>query len=272
MTKKQKNTFTSTEKILATTGTALVIFGSLSSIYYWYINQRFVYELPSLVYYLNYLIILSGGFAIGYLLTRKGSQHNKTFAGATSALLAILLYSLTFAVPFISERIFGSLPFPWGRIFFDGAPIIALIITFVIAYSLQFRRRHNALTLTSMKTFVAIFVIAQLYDIGNMIYWTITSPSSDYSTSPLWLLVGGYLINPLVISLIAFLSFKRIKSMTQRLFSAAFIGTLSYVLLYALWNFRTDVTVEATNIFQLVSVVILLLFTGGLIWRISRQR
>ena len=272
MVKKQKLTLTSVEKTLALAGTALVTFGSVSSIYYLYVNQRFIYELPSIVYYLNYLIILGGGFVIGYLLARKGSQLSKAYVGAVYAFLAILLYTLTFAVRFIIERFFGPIPFPWGRILFEGAPLIALIIAFAIAYSLQFRGGRSALTLTSMKTFVGIFLVAQLYDIGNTIYWAVTSPSSDYSASPLWLLIGGYLINPLVVAFIAFLSFKQIKSKTQRLFSSAFIGTFSYVLFYSLWNFRTDAAADATNIFQIITFVIVLLFTGGLIWRVSRQR
>lgn len=271
MVKKQKDTLKPIEKTLATAGIAIVIFGCLSSIFYWYVNQRFVYEPLSLVYYLNYLIILGGGFAIGYLLARKGSQLGKLYTGATYAFLTMLFYSLTFGVRFIVEGLFGSIPFPWGRIFFEGAPFIALIITFLVAYFLQFRRRSTSPSIVTMRTFVGIFLVAQLYDIGNLIYWSVTTPNSD-STSPLWLVIGGYLINPLAVALIAFLSFRRVKGTTQRLFSAAFIGTFSYILLYSLWNFRTDATAEATNVFQIVSVVILLVITGGLIWRISRQR
>ena len=273
MVKNKKIILDPVQKKLAVAGTAIVVFGSLSSVYYLYVNLRFIHELSFTLYYLSYLVVLSGGFAAGYLLTRKGSRMNRACVGASFALLALLFYTLTFAVNFIAEKLFGALPFPWGRILFDYAPLIALVITSVIAYMLQFRRKQTELTRSSMKTFVCVFLAAQLYDIGNTIYWTVTTPGTDSSpASPLWLLVGGYLLNPLLVSIIAFLSFKRIKSLTQRLFSAAFVGTFSYVLLYGLWNFNTSATVEGVYAFQSVVYPVVVLLTGGLIWRLSRQR
>jgi FtsH-binding integral membrane protein len=91
--KKQKNeTFTHLEKIFVLTGLALVIVGCIANLYSAYINMRFIHDPIDLLYYFRYIILLGGGFAAGYLFTKKSPQHNQLFVGVGYAVLAITLY------------------------------------------------------------------------------------------------------------------------------------------------------------------------------------
>jgi hypothetical protein len=273
MVKKQKSKIAPYEKILAKSGAVLVALAAASSIYYLYANRSFVHDLFGLAYYLNYLLILGGGFAIGYLLSRGTDKSSKVYIGATYALLAMSLYSLIYVVPFLIDRFYGMLPFPWGRILFEGLPIFALLLTTLIAYIFQFRP-GKGLSPQSMKSFVRIFALAQIYSISNLVYWTVMTPSAEVSDqslqTPLYITIAGYLSNPIVIALAAFLLIGTVKNLSARIFAASFIGAFSSALLYILWNFRTDPSADSINVFQLFVFSITMIATVLLILKVRK--
>ena len=273
MVKKQKlKTITQSEKTLTLAGVALTILAVISSIYYWYINQRFVHDVfPSLIYYLNYVIIMGGGFAVGYLLARKAPRANKLFAGSLYALLTMAIYTLTFALNFLINNLFGTIPYPWGRILFEGAPLLALVVAIIIG--LLLRRRHSNVVpdTASKRTFIGVFLVAQLYNAANIFYWTYIAPGGEPSQVPLYLTIASYILNPLVIIVIGYLLFNRVKSKTDRLLYAVFISAFSETLIYSLWNFRTDASADATNVFSMFVAVIALIAVGLLLLKVRRK-
>ncbi len=268
MAKKQKlKNNKESEKTLALAGTLLTILAVVSSIYYWYVNQQFVHDIfPSLIYYISYVVIMGGGFALGYLLQRKSSQTDKLLAGSTYALLAMSIYGLTYAITFVGEILFGTIPYPWGAIMYQAAPLFALIVGLLVRFS----RRKTQGTLPK-RTFIGLFLAAQLYNIGNTIYWVFFAPGGEPSDTPLILTIAAYVLNPLTIMAIAYLVLSRIKGKTSRLFYAAFIGSFVEVLSYSLWNFRTDPSADATNIFSEFVVVIIALTVGLLLLKVHRK-
>lgn len=273
MAKKQKlKPVTESEKTLAFAGTVLTVLAVVSSIYYWYINQRFVHDIfPSLIYYISYVVVMGGGFVFGYLVTRRAPLANRLLAGSTYALLTMAIYTLTLALNFIATAMLGTLPYPWGGILFNGAPLLALVITVVVGLLLQLRRKGTALDPVPKRTFIGLFVIAQLYNIGNTAYWTLIAPGIEPSQDPLFLTIASYVLNPLTVMVIAYLLFNRVKTRTNRLFYAAFVGAFSETLTYSLWNFRTDASSDATNVFSTFVAIIVAVTVGLLLLKVRRK-
>lgn len=272
MAKKQKlKNNKESEKTLALAGTLLTILAVVSSIYYWYVNQRFITDVfPSLIYYISYVVIMGGGFAVGYLLTRKASVTTKLLAGSTYALLAMSLYDLVSAMNFVIGNAF-MVPYPWGAILFNGAPLLALVATIIIGLLVRFSRNSKTQDTLPKRTFIGLFLAAQLYNIGNIIYWAFFATGGEPSDTPLILTIAAYVLNPLTIMVVAYLVLGRIKGKTSRLFYAAFIGSFVEVLSYSLWNFRTDPSADATNVFSEFVVVIIALAVGLLLLKVHRK-
>lgn len=268
MAKNKKSPALTYEKPLAIAGTILSAFAVITSLYYMYMNIRFVHDFTSIPYYLNYFITIGGGFLVGFLMTRRSTRYNKLFAASAYALLAMTIYSLSFGVDFIIQRLFGNLPYPWGRITFEGAPLICLIVTVIIGYLLQFRPRATNLTNKSIWTFIFSYLVLQLYNLGNTLYWAIAHPGDRSYDAPLWIEISSILLNPFVVVLVAYLFFGRIKSKLNRLFAATFIAAFLDTLSATLWDLNTEPTLDATNIFTGFVIAITLLTAGLLILKV----
>lgn len=265
MPKKQKTTNAPVERVLTIAGISLVILGCISAIYYAYLNQRFMnHGGPGIMYayYLNYLILLGGGFAAGYWLTRKAKGATKLFSGVSYALLATIIFFVIDTLRFTALGFFGALPQPWELYIFNGAPLYALLITAVLAYFFQYRTKQAEFNVKAKWVFVVSFLAYHIYMLGNNIYYTLISTGESDIVTPLWVTIGSYLIQPLLVTVIAYFALLKVKTVFQRLFYAVFIGTIAYMLPIVLWNFQTDPFIDAVNVFQSFSIVIVLLATS----------
>ena len=272
MAKKQKTMYTQVEKIVMFAGIALIVMGCIANLYSIYINQRFIYDpVFNPIYYLKYLFLLAGSFVAGYFLT-KGSnnskKHDRLLNGVGYAFLAFMLYLLLDIIRLFIRNIFGTLPYPWEKIMFEGAPLVVLIITILIAYILQYRPKQSDFSMVAKWIFIVAFLAYQVYYPGTELYTLITShASNDSYVTPFWFVVGSNLTNPLLIALITYLLLSNVKDTFQRLFYSAFVGSFSSIFMLVIWEFQTNPSLEATNIFEAIVIVLTLFITGLLLWR-----
>ena len=273
MKKKQtKNNYAPLEKILTYAGLAVIALAIVATIFGTINNVRFIQNPPlHLLYYLRLIILLVGGFAVGYFITRKKagfSKHDRLFIGVVFASFAALLYELTFFLQSSIPRLMGdTFSYPWSALLFFTAPLTALALTALFAYINQRGQLKTTFSRTSKITLLALFILTQGYNFGFSIYMLIRHGLHDDTTVTLLTNIFGYLALPLTIAIVSYLLLNRVTSRLQRVFYAVIISTLYATLTYSLWEFRTDASVEATNNFIIVQSTINILFVGILLWR-----
>ena len=269
--KKQKiSTYTHLEKILTLAGLTLIIVGCIANLYGAYANLRFIRDPIDIIYYFCYIILLGGGFTVGYLLTKKSArrtQYNQLFLGVVYAVLAMALYWLFDSVRVGLQSLFGPPSFPWGKIVFMGAPLLAALTVLVVAYFSQYKPSRSDLNPFAKVAIILSFIVYQVYMLASGAYYLITGTATYVPNTPVWLIIGSYLITPLVIAIVAYLLFNNIKQRFDRLFYAILIGMLYSSLILVLWEFRTDPASEATNIFSNIVTALSILFVSVLVWR-----
>lgn len=264
--KQTKNTYARLEKVLTLAGLVLIVVGCIANAFSAYLNIGFVSQPIDVIYYFRNIILLGGGFAIGYLLTRKSERitlRDKLFAGVFYAILASSLSWMLDLIRFGLRNTTDIPRFPWGWVLFEGIPLIALITTFVLVVVSQRKLNRSAVGAVAKISLIASFVLYQLYVL-------IPSPGADFSNTSVWLTVAGYLTTPLVVAVVSFLVLKNVKILFDRLLYASFIGAAYVILMYALWDFRTDASSEATNVFSIVVTFISLAAAGSMLWQARR--
>jgi hypothetical protein len=273
--KNIKSTYPHLEKLLTLTGLTLVIVGCIANLYGAYANQRFINDSIDVLYYIRYIILLGGGFVVGYLITRKSTGYTKSnqlFLGVIYATLAVALYWLFDVLRIIPQNSFGfTPPYPWGKMIFMGMPLLSLIAVMIIAYFSRHKTSRLAVSTPAKLGIILSFIVYQLYSLISNVYYLITGEATYGPDPSIWLIIGGYLITPLTIAIVAYLLFNIIKNRFDRLFYSIFIGAAYSILSLVLWEFRTDASGEATNIFASIVTVITLLFVGILLWRARRM-
>lgn len=272
MIKKQtKNTYVSLEKVLTIAGLAVIIIGCIANLYGAYTNSRFINSDPlAAVYYFRFILLLGGGFTIGYLVTKKLGErklYSKLFSGVFYAALAMALFWLSDLLRLGIQSTSWDLSYPWGKIFFMGTPLLALITTVAIAYMTQYRSNRLQVSKPAKITLLFSFIAYELYSVISGAYAIITGVAHYSPTMPILLIIGSYFLIPLVITAICYLALGAIKKRIDRLFYATLIGLLYSTLMFSLWEVRTDASAEATNIFATIVSITTIIFTGLVLWR-----
>lgn len=252
---KQKTSLVPIEKVLLFAGLALIIVGCTANVYSTYVNMRFINDPIDSLYYLRYIVLLGGGFLAGYLLTRA-STDRRLFNGAAYAILATALYLFLDQLRVFPSDFTASLPYPWGKVLFFGMPLVGLVIALAFAIVSRLRMSSQTIGAVAQWTLVVAFVMYQA-----ILLFTIVDATN--LNSSLWFIV----VNPLVIASLTYVLLKKLPARLSRLFYAAFIGTLYYTLVMVLWEFRTDSSAEATNLFSTIALIIPLILTTVLVWR-----
>lgn len=264
--KKQKKSYSKLEKMFTVAGLGLIIIGCVANIYGAVTNVRFIYEPIDLAYYYRFVILLAGGFAIGYLLTKK-SVSSKCFAGVNYAILAIALSWLADAVRSTVPELWANLPYPFGKIMFFGMPLLAILITLLVAYFSQYKYKRSEVSKVTKMLIIVAFVISQLHFLVRSIYYLLDGTAILDPNMSFWYIVGSYLTTPIVVAGLSYLSLGTIKKRFDRLFYAVLIGAIYSILSLVLWEFRTDASSEATNIFGSIVALLTLIVAGILIWK-----
>jgi hypothetical protein len=263
---KQKSTPVSLEKIVTFAGLAVVIVGCIANLYGAFANIRFINNPWDIGYYFRFLIMLGGGFAIGYFATRK-LKANRLFIGVFYAILTVALFWLIDTARLGVQMVFSEPLFPWGMILFTLTSVIALVGTGLVAYFAQYKPKRSNFSTSAKLILIGSFVIYNVFSLAQEAYYLLSGTIEFDTGVPQWLYAVGHLTTPLAIALFAYLLLGRLKLRLERLFYAAFIGTLYSALIMVLWEFRTNAEAEATNIFSGIVATLSLLFVGVLVWR-----
>jgi uncharacterized protein YneF (UPF0154 family) len=274
MMKKQTRTNdTRIEKVFITAGLSLLATGFIATIFGAVVNARFISDPLISLYYLRFIILLGGGFAVGFFFTTKTTKdlmHRRLFNGVLYALLASIIYELTFILLATIRLITSELTFPLGRLVFFGGPILALVITSLLGW-LIWRRQGKATNYTNPKVILIFaFILSQLYSLANSTYYLYKGSAHYDPGTPLWQIIASYLLLPLVITAIAHFCLHPIKNSLNRAFYAVFIGALYSTFMVSFMEFRTDASAEATNIFIGIITTVTLLLTATLVWQVRK--
>lgn len=269
MIKKQtKDTYTQLEKVLTLAGLTLVIVGCLANIYSAPFNLHYVNDPIDYIYYFRYLILLGGGLTIGYLFAKQStsqSRYDKLFIGVSYAAMATALYQLIDLSRVGLQGLFGPLPFPWGKLIFMAGPLLAIVTALIVAYFLQYKSNRSTVSVFAKIIIILSFIAYQVYTLVSGTYYLIIGTATYDPNMPIWLIIGSYLIIPLVIVIVSYALLNNIKKSFDRLFCAILIGTFYSTMGFVLWEFRTDASVEATNVFGTIVAALTLLFAGVLL-------
>lgn len=260
MTKKSVQHTTSIEKTLGIAGAIFVLIGCAASIYSTYHNQRFIYDPLDVVYYLRYLLLISGGFLAGWFFTTKQDLFTRLFNGAFYALVAMSLYVAVDGLRAITEQTIGVPSFPWSRFFFLEMPLVAAAVAIALAYYAKLARS----TRIPQNIFIASFVIYQLY----ILCMTLIAYTFD---TQLLLLLVGFLLSPLAIATASYTLLGVIKHRFDRILYATFIGALYAYSGLTIWGFNVDPSAEIVQVFSTITVVSTLLFAAIVLWQ-ARQK
>lgn len=262
MTKRQtKNNYSKLEKVLTSAGLLLIAVGFIANLYSAYTNLRFIHDTIDVAYYLRYIIILGGGFAIGFLLVKDREKSNSLFRGSVYAALAMTLFWLFDLMRLGIMNLLGFPSFPWGKIIFEGGPLIAVIATFLVAYFSQLRPRLAAVSDAAKYTLVASFVMSQGYYLVTSIYM------SNDSNSPWAAFILSYLTHPLLITIVAFLLLKNIQEILSRIFYSVIVGVFFFTLTIVLREFQTSVHYDNIIFSGIASMVAALALVIMLLWQ-----
>lgn len=264
MAKKYKDKYPHLEKTLTVAGVMLIFFAITATLFSAWNNRGFVYEPLDIVYYLRYLLILCGGYFIGYMLQSKKPRDLFVFNGVSYSLFAILTF---FSLDFIRiplRNLFGILPYPWEKIMFEGSPLIALAVVAVIAIILEKYTSAKKSNHIFKWLFIILFIIQQ---IGMFIYPASISILPQFSLVLLWTILLGIIITPLFIAIVAYLLLGNIKESLSRVFFSSIIGAIYGAAYIVAWEFSINPMAEATNIFGYVAAISVLALTAVLIWR-----
>jgi len=268
--KTTKHTNIALQKLITRAGMTLIAIGCTANLYSIVVNTRFVHDPLDYLYYLRFIILLLGGFAIGYFLAKRSKREDRLFIGVGYALLAQTLFWLLDLARLAFQHIFSAQPYPWGRILFMGTPLVSLLLTLATAYLTQRKIKSSQLSTPTKKLVIFSFVLYQLYAILESSSLLLTNTVTGGQNLFGWFLTSiSYLLAPLAVAIVAYLLVAA-KPPLDRFFYAALIGTFYSTLSIVLWEFRTDATYDATTMFSVGVVAVSVLFASVIIWKARR--
>ena len=255
------------EKTLTLAGLTLILVGVIANLFSAYVNRGFIHAPIDFLYYFRYIILLGGGFAVGYLLTNKAARsthYNRLFIGVGYAVLAMTIYWLFDVARVGLQGPVGHLTYPWANIVFMCEPVLAVVTVLILATFSQRKSVRSGLNTLTKVALVIAFIVYQVYTLASGAYYILIGTAQP---DPLWLTIGGYFITPIVIAIVSYALLNGVKRRFDRFFYAALIGAFYSCLTSVLWEFRTDPSNTATNVFGSVVAILTLLFVGVLLWR-----
>lgn len=235
------NNYQSLEKFLGLAGASLVVLAVVMSMYSLVANSAFggMGGLTPL-YYARYGLIMVAGFAIGYSLVTIAARHRKTpeglalFNGSAYALLALVLFFVLDYARLALQVGVGYLEYPWGRLLFEGMPLLAIFATLAIYYVLRVSRTS---TLASTKPFWVVFTVAfLLWQLVTFWQASITIfGAAQWDVVTLLFTMIAIVLTPIGVAAIAYWVFRGVADRGHRIFYAVYVGTFYYALMQFVW-------------------------------------
>jgi len=244
-------------------GSVLIVIGCLASLYGTHVNGRFI-TMPAidLIYYLRYLLLLGGGFIIGYFFIKDDAMKRRQEAIYRGVVYSLFSISLSNILDYSRVSVLQdlALPNPLGRFIFEGMPLVALIGTAIVAYFVQYRNNLTSISIFTKLGLVVLFVAGQAYLVTTVLF-----AAPNFSIPP------SLLTSPLVIGGIAFYFFAGLKDRTERWFYSALIGTMYAAFTTVVWEFQTDPFTPSITLFNAVTTSVAVVSVAALLWHIHTQ-
>lgn len=267
MAKKQIKNNYKLEKVLTFAGLGIIALGFIANMFGAFSNIRFVGDIFDVIYYFRYVLLLVGGLAIGFLFTKKSAISSRWLNGVVYAVFAITLYMVLDIIRVVLQNSVGFFPFPWGKVIFEGEPLIPLVILVLAAFTLRFKLKRPIVNTFVKVSIITSLVLYQVYILLDNLYYLSKNIGEYDSSVPVWLAVSEYLTTPLVVAFIAYLVLGKIKKTLDRIFFSVLIAAFYSILMLVLWEFRIDPSSGATYVFGNIVTGLSLLFVGVLLWR-----
>ncbi len=271
--KPPKQANTKLENLFAAAGLALISIGFATNTFSALANLRFIHSPNSLMFYLRFIILLGGGFAIGYLCTRKTNrlaQKSRAFLGTTYAIFTYMLYSLLGIVGFgLQSLLHDSSSIYWWISLTIGSPLFSLLIIAYIAFWSQFKTATLRVSRFTKIAFAALFVAGTVYTIISQGMYLLPNFDSHDPSTFKWLLASVYMTLPLIIAAVTYVLLKT-QPRIDKLFYAALVSMFYNILTAALWELRVDPTARPSRFFIVLGAGISIALVGALMWRIRK--
>jgi hypothetical protein len=265
MAKKLPRQYNKLEKVLTTAGVILLGVTLIATVFGLWQNYRFISDGIDVVYYNRYLLILGGGFLVGYLVSRmKQPKAPPSFSGVVYSLFAYIIFNLLDMLRTLMANPIGTLDFPWGKIIFEGLPI--LVVAIVLIFALFLIRKASDTHRTLHWVVVLAFIVQQV----SSLVLILALYGSVGSDGPLWANLLTIITTPLFVAVISYLLLGRVKGFLGRAFYASLIGTFFGAISLVVWEFRTNPEADATQIFSVAVFIAVIVFTALVIWRARR--
>lgn len=256
------------EWLLTRAGITVVILGAISSIFYTYANRRFIHDIfPSILYYLNYFVLLGGGFLTGYLVSKgtKNAIRSRLFTGVYYAFLVGAIYWIYEALRVLIQNNLGDFGYPYGMYIFESGPLIAVCLTVIFAFLVRSRFK-TSLHAPALWTLIISFTGFHTYTLLQSLYYLTTNPGAyDSPSTPVWYIVASFALQPIIVASVSYMALLGVKVRAQRLLYSVIIGSIVAWIVPILWNFQTDASYSSTLVFDAFLLIIVLLATALLI-------
>ena len=257
-----------TAVLVTTVLVVLTIISSLYSLvtYHWTGSTHPRYVVSVIIFTLSTTIMIGGGFVFGLLINRHLPRKERIVMAGAYGLLAQSFYLLAFAgLLWIVFHFFGVRPAVT-----TFGPFIALAATVLIAGALRLSRLNATKIL--MGIFVAIFIARQVNFVAEIARVFAGRGSEVVATTiPLWPLILGILVSPIVISLAFYAVLSRVGRLA-RLFYATFFATAIEFFAASLFSFITGLENDNTWFLEILYVVVTSIAVIVLLARLVRLR
>jgi hypothetical protein len=254
MTKNAQSPYKRLEQILVVAGIAAIGLATIANLFGAWNNRSFISDPLDVIYYYRYIILLGGGFAIGYALSRlrqpKKQPGSALFYGIASGLLVFILADLLDVLRILIVNPLFTPSYPWGKFIFIGTTLIALLLLIIISF---FTSRKAP---TANRSFIAIVISTFILGQASIIALGFVQSSDALITEQsVWILLLGIVTAPLFIAVASYSLLNNIKEFSLRAFYATIIAALYSVILMTTWEFRTNPEAGATETFGLIVTV-----------------
>lgn len=252
-------------KIAAFTALGIVGLTILGTVYnlfaYHYVEGGFRMLFSTVMFILANLILIVGGFGIGYAFLKNlaKSKRERMVLAAAFGLLSYYFYNLVFdGIIWALLRYTTHTYLPHT----EYGPLVVLLLSGLVAFLWRKNVRMGRKNL--MLGLVLFFWAEQLWQaVETLIIITGNMPDATMGSVAWWVFIPGLLTSPLIAGLVYFGLIRRQIGRLARVFYATFFAAAVNIGSILVWSFDTSHQLQTANIIQLIwGVVSILLFAG----------
>lgn len=230
-------------QVIALAGAFVAVVGVASGLYELWNSWRFVRDGADVLYYLRYVLLLGGGFAIAYVARARAKVVwvQVGVAGTTYGLLASVAYLLLDTLRVYIQNMVGEQHYMWNGLAFQLLPLAVLAIVSVLVWVFRGAKTSTLEQKPLTLWYTVLFGLLQLTMLASM-------PTYGVAKDIMLAINVIMMLLPLVYALATFALTAGMQTV-HRLFYAAIVGGLYAMLGLVGWGFRVDASAVATDAF-----------------------